>query len=284
MHYCQFKAGEIAIAVETPEPLDIKEPYSLFLCEDEKTDLTVRFSYIKEILSVEGSIIKNNDSLVVSDDGECINFYYHILGEDDYYALRRVGKNEKTVHDIYIPERFKGRIWTRLVFTLINFDDVAAEFGASVFHAAFIEYNGEAILFTAPCGTGKSTQASLWKKYKGAEIINGDKALIYEKDGRCFVSGLPFSGSSNICKNKILPVKAIVRLGQAKENIVNRLKGAKAYKAVFEGCYHSGWNAEYNRATSLVAEKFALGVPVFSLDCLPDESAVEALENSLSLL
>ena len=108
-------------------------------------------------------------------------------------------------------------------------------------------------------------------------MINGDKALIYEKNGKFFVSGIPFSGSSSICKNRILPVKAIVRLSQAKENKAECLRGINAYKAVYEGCYHSKWNADYNNATSLVAEKFALGVPVVSFACLPDESAVEIL-------
>ncbi|WP_370839368.1 hypothetical protein [Intestinibacter bartlettii] len=31
------------------------------------------------------------------------------------------------------------------------------------------------ILFSAPSGTGKSTQADLWEKYENAEIINGDR-------------------------------------------------------------------------------------------------------------
>ena len=39
MHYCQFKAGGIVIGVETPEKLDVKEPYSLFLTENEKENV-----------------------------------------------------------------------------------------------------------------------------------------------------------------------------------------------------------------------------------------------------
>lgn len=283
MHFCQFKAGEIVLGAETPEPLEIKEPYNLFVYENEKSDLSIKFDYTKEIYSVQGSVINNTDSLVVSEDTENYYFYYHVLGNDKYYALRKVKKCDPTKHEIFIPEEYQGMIWTRLVFSLINFDDVAAQFGASVFHASFIEYNGEAILFTAPCGTGKSTQATLWEKYKNAEIINGDKALIYEKNGQFFASGLPFSGSSKICKNKILPIKAIVRLGQAKENRLNRLTGINAYKAIFEGCYHSSWNGEYNKKTALTAEKFATGVSVYSLECLPDKSAVETLHNIFNI-
>lgn len=281
MHSCQFRAGEIVLSVETPEKLDIKEPYSFFVCENEKSNLSVRFCYINEINEVKGSITNNSDTVVVAEDCENLYFYYRVLGDGNFYALRRVNKNDLTKHEIFIPEKYRGMIWTRLVFSLINFDDVAAQFDSAVFHASFIEYNGEAILFTAPCGTGKSTQASLWEKYKGVEIINGDKTLIFEKNGQLFASGLPFSGSSEICKNKILPIKAIVRLGQSKENKINILTGVKAYKAVFEGCYHSVWSNEYNKKTSLIAEKIATAVPVYSFDCLPDKTAVDALYDVL---
>ncbi len=284
MHYRQFSAGEIVMNVATPEKLDVVKPYSDFLCDGQKADIFIEFAYCDEITSVAGQMLYKGDAYDVTDDGDCIYFYYHVQGESEYYAKRTVVKNNNTLHKIFIPEKFRGMIWTRLVFSLINFDDVASQFGASVFHSSVIEYNGSAVLFTAPCGTGKSTQAALWEKYRNAEIINGDKALIYEKNGDFYVSGLPFSGSSDICINKKMPVKAIVRLSQAKENIISRLTGLRAYKAVYEGCYHSKWSADYNKATSFIAERFASCVPVVSLACLPDESAVEVLEDFFSQL
>ena len=32
-----------------------------------------------------------------------------------------------------------------------------------ILHCAYVEYQGEAILFSAPSETGKTTQANLWK-------------------------------------------------------------------------------------------------------------------------
>ena len=225
----------------------------------------------------EGACIYKGNAYDVVKNGNITHFLYHSGGDAEYYAHRITDDEKSQLHRILIPEKYKGMIWTRLVFSLINFDEVAAIFGASVFHSSVVDCGGEAILFTAPCGTGKSTQAALWEKFRNADVINGDKALIYEKNGEFFVSGIPFSGSSSICKNRILPVKAIVRLSQAKQNKAEYLRGMNAYRAVYEGCYHSKWSAEYNNATSLVAEKFALGVPVVSFACLPDESAVETL-------
>lgn len=283
MHYCQFMAGEIVIGVETPEKLDVKEPYSLFLTESEKNDITVRFSYTDSIV-LSGELTTETDSFVLTEDEEYLHFYYHVAGDNEYYAERIVKKDNPVFYNILIPEKYTGNIWTRLVFTLINFEDIAAHVGASVFHSSVIDIGGEAVLFTAPCGTGKSTQAALWEKYRHAFIVNGDKSMIYEKDGVCLVSGVPFSGSSDICHNKKLPVKAVVRLSQAKENRIERLKGFNAYKVLHEGCYHSKWNPVYEKNTSDLIEKFALNVPIISLACLPDESAVEALEGVLDML
>ena len=58
-------------------------------------------------------------------------------------------------------------------------------------HASVINWKDKGILFSAPSGTGKSTQADLWKKYEGAKVINGDRALIRKRKRRVY--GLWFS-------------------------------------------------------------------------------------------
>ncbi len=280
MYSCQFKTGEVVINVETPEKLDVNDRFSLFLSDGENADVTVKFEYTDEI-KVQGRIIADCDNLLITEDDGYNCYYYHLTGESDYYALRKERKNANCQKIVYLPKKYKGQIWTRVVFDLMGYEDIAAQNGAVVFHASVVEHNGGAILFTAPCGTGKSTQAELWRKYRNADIINGDKALIYVKDGVPTVSGLTFCGSSNICKNKKLPVIAIVSLSQAKENTIRKLTGLGAYKAIYGGCYHSSSGVEINRMIDDVAEKFALSVPVVSLACLPDSSAVDTLDGFL---
>lgn len=283
MYSCQFKTGEIVINVETPEKLDVNDRFALFLSDGENADVTVKFEYADEI-KVQGKIIADSDNLLITEDNGYNCYYYHLIGENDYYALRKEKQGDSTQKTVFLPMKYKGQLWTRVVFDLMGFEDIAAQHSAAVLHASVVEYNGRAILFTAPCGTGKSTQAELWRKYRNADVINGDKALIYMNDGVPYVSGLTFCGSSNICKNKKLPVTAIVSLAQAKENIIRKLTGLGAYRAIFGGCYHSSSGAEINRMIDDVAEKFAVAVPVVSFACLPDSSAVDSLESFLEKL
>lgn len=63
---------------------------------------------------------------------------------------------------------------------------------------------------------GKSTQADLWNKYEGCEIINGDRSAITKKDGVWNAYGLPFAGSSRIYKNVKNPIRCVVVLNKRK--------------------------------------------------------------------
>ena len=149
-----------------------------------------------------------------------------------------------------------------------------------IFHASYIVTGGRAILFTAPSQTGKSTQAGLWQKFRGACVVNGDKAAVTLR-GRPLAHGVPFSGTSGICENVSAPLAAIVVLSQAPDNTIRRLGPSQAAAARCPNLF----------ADQAVSEEWALAlqglldlvasVPVYALACTPDERAVEALERAM---
>jgi hypothetical protein len=149
------------------------------------------------------------------------------------------------------------------------------------FHSSFIDYKGKGILFSAPCGTGKSTQAFLWEKHRNARIINGDKAGVSLKDGVVYANGVPFCGTSNICKNVTVPLNAIVLLEQAKENQIIRLKGAHALQMLMKNIYLDMIAPDEQRKCVDLLIDIMAEVPVYLLKCTPDEQAVESLEKVL---
>ena len=152
---------------------------------------------------------------------------------------------------------------------------------ALILHASFIKWRKKGILFSAPSSTGKSTQADLWQKYLGAEIINGDRAGIRKKDGVWRAYGLPYAGSSKIYRNESATLSAIVVLEQAEENCICPLGKTEAVARLLPEFSLHRWNATFmNEAMDLIAE-IVEDVPVYLLKCRPDKQAVEILRETI---
>lgn len=98
--------------------------------------------------------------------------------------------------------------------------DYIIDKGGFFLHCSCLRYKNEAVIFTAPSGTGKSTHAALWRRHFGGEVmmINDDKPLVREKDGRFCIYGTPWNGKHRVGNNICAPIKAIVFLTQAAEN------------------------------------------------------------------
>lgn len=156
--------------------------------------------------------------------------------------------------------------------------------GAAILHASYIDRNGQALLFTAPSGTGKSTQAELWAHYTGAEIVNGDRVLVRRRGGRWYAYGYPCCGSSRICLNRTLPLRAIVVLRQGKENRVESLSPPQKIRALAAATEVYPWdNREINRALD-IASMMVKNITVVQLTCRPEEGAVKMLNQYLEEL
>lgn len=153
--------------------------------------------------------------------------------------------------------------------------------GALVFHSSYMDWNGQAILFAGKSGVGKSTQASLWEKHAGAEIINGDRTLLRKKGGIWHAYGYPCCGSSDICINRTLPLKAIVILEQGNENKVETLTMGQKYRALFTGSEMYLWYEKEMERVNRLVEEIMTGVRIIKLVCRPDADAVEVLKTAL---
>lgn len=174
-------------------------------------------------------------------------------------------------------DRFPTGMTAKTLLNACAAEHLLARADGFLLHCALIESDGTAIAFTAPSGTGKSTQAALWQQYRNARILNGDRAALRIKDGHPWADGIPFSGSSRICENRSLPLKAIVYLTQAPRSECVRLTGAQAFARVWEGISVNTWDRTDLETVSQTLQQLLLTVPVFQLRCTPDESAVTAL-------
>ncbi len=154
---------------------------------------------------------------------------------------------------------------------------------ALVLHSAFIYYEGEAILFTAPSGTGKSTQADLWRQFAGAEVINGDRSVVlYNEERQRFeAAGLPFCGSSGINKVGQFPLKAVVFLDQAPENEAQKMETYRASVRLFGEMSINQWNGDAVQKSLELIDRLTAEVPMIHFACNMDPDAVTCLQEIL---
>lgn len=216
--------------------------------------------------------------------------------EDQGMSIRYIGTVQDTWEQAHIRTAHQGRchevqllsrihsgpVGLNVILESLGLEHLTIRNSSFLFHCSFIEVDGEAILFTAPSGTGKSTQADLWQKYRGTEIINGDRAAVrITEDGRILAEGVPFCGSSEHCKNRSLPLRAIVYLSQAPSTTIRRLRGYEAFFRIWEGITVNTWDRKDLELASETVRRVAERIPVYHMPCTPDEAAVIMLEQEL---
>lgn len=183
--------------------------------------------------------------------------------------------------DVILAQDALSGLGGKLILLLMEIPERLLRRGGIFLHAAMIEVNGRAILFTAKKQTGKSTQAELWRIHRGARILNGDRALLQRKDGVWYAMGSPYYGTSDYCEKAALPLSALVQLSQAKENQVTHLTAKAALSAFLEGCTYDPTDPAQTAAVMDLALAAYRDVPFYHLACLPDETAVACLESVL---
>lgn len=163
----------------------------------------------------------------------------------------------------------------------LAFEKMMSEHQRFILHSSFIDTKKGAVLFTAPSGTGKSTQAELWYKYRNAEIINGDRAGIWKENCVWMAGGVPWCGTSGIMQNKQIPLRAIVILKQAKENEIKNIHFPYKVSHLLAQLTVNPWNRKMITLAQMFCMLLCQEVPVIQLSCRPDKEAVEILEHEL---
>ncbi len=158
------------------------------------------------------------------------------------------------------------------------------KFNGMMLHSSCVEKDGQAYLFSARSGTGKSTHTHLWlQNFSGTRIINDDKPALVCEEGKWFVWGTPFSGKTDENVNVKLPVRAIVFLHRSEVNQVEKMPVARAVGLLLEQTIKPADRKMAEKMLEL-ADLLLRTVPVFSLGCNMDPQAAEVAYNGIERL
>lgn len=146
--------------------------------------------------------------------------------------------------------------------------------GIILMHGSVVAVDGQAYLFTAKSGTGKSTHTALWMRLFGerAEMVNGDKPFLKVCDGNVTAYGSPWNGKERLGSNISRPLKAICVLERDVRNHISPMDGALATPVLIQQTFRPDNVPGTIKSLSLVAE-ISRTVPVWQLGCNMEEEA-----------
>ena len=282
-----FEIAGLLIRVESPFELNDLYELSHFHVThtpSKEPDALYALDLLPKDWIVRGTKLAQDDhSAVYTHNGELHRYYFwNIYSKDRYVLLRRSSDSAKT-NTIYLQEETLDRILPQ--FRLSAFlapERLLLANQAFLLHAAVIEWQGRGILFTAPSGTGKSTQAALWAQLEGAKVINGDRAIIRRIADRYTVYGSPYAGTSGIYQNCAVPLQAIVVLSQAPQNTLQQLSPATAFRRILPQITALPWDADFMHTLTELLLEAVPRIDTYHLACLPNAEAVQILKTQLA--
>lgn len=228
----------------------------------------------------EGRVLARRPDLLVLDAPGGEWRYIGVKGNPEPYACYMETASD-AAHIMLSPSRIAELNIDPVFTSLFALERRQIALDAMVLHCAFMVHEGKAILFSAPSETGKTTQANLWGKYRGTRVVNGDRALLQRIDGVWHARGWPVCGSSEVCHNEDISVKAIVMLSQAPEDRAERMHPMKAFTQIYTQLTVNRWNKPANLRAMELLEQLIGELAVYHLACTMEETAVIALENAM---
>lgn len=227
-------------------------------------------------------ILADRQNAVYQWQGEEHRYYYWNIFSEERFILLRYKLDDPGNCSIYLQPEDLNRILPQFrLAAFLSPERLLLHFDAFLLHSSLIDWQGNGILFTAPSGTGKSTQAELWHQLEGAQILNGDRAIIRQLQDGFKAYGSPYAGSSGIFTKHSTPIRAVVVLSQAPENSLERLSPVDAFNQLYRQSTVLSWDPQFvDRISECLLDLIEM-IPVYHLACRPDAGAVAALKAKL---
>ena len=150
-------------------------------------------------------------------------------------------------------------------------------------HGSTVAVDGNAFLFTAKCGTGKSTHTRLWRQVFGdrAVMVNDDKPFLKLTETGVLACGSPWSGKHGLDTNITVPLQGICILERGKENQIHRISSEEALPMLLHQSYcplAPEKRTRFEEQVRFLAET----VPLWHMYCNMDPSAAEVSHQAMS--
>ena len=153
-----------------------------------------------------------------------------------------------------------------------------------LFHGTAFLWQGRAWLFSAPSGTGKTTQFRRWRSLYRDEvsILNGDKPILEFTDcGQIMVHPSPWKGKERWGGMQKAPLGGIIYLEQGKENKITRMKPQEAVIPIYKQFLFLPETGDAIHAVCQLEDALLRNIPVWKLVNLGDAASARLTHDVL---
>lgn len=149
-----------------------------------------------------------------------------------------------------------------------------------LFHGSTVALDGFAYLFTARCGTGKSTHTRLWREvFPDAQMVNDDKPFLEITKDSIIAHGSPWSGKHGLSENISVPLKGICILHRGPGNKIQPISTAEAMEMLLaQGYCPLTVQEKFQHLTEALAQTVSL----WSMECTKDPEAAKVSHDAMS--
>lgn len=150
-------------------------------------------------------------------------------------------------------------------------------------HGAVVAVDGQAYLFTAKSGTGKTTHTRLWMRQFGdrAVMVNGDKPLLHITSEGVTVYGTPWDGKEHLSTNTSCPLKALCILTRSETNHIERISKKEALPMLCQQSYRPCSPIGAQKMLALV-DRLGSSVPLYRLGCNMEPEAAKVAYHGMN--
>ena len=150
-------------------------------------------------------------------------------------------------------------------------------------HGSTVAVDGKSYLFTAACGTGKSTHTRFWRQTFGdrAVMVNDDKPFLRIRSDGVLACGAPWSGKHGLETNITVPLQGICVLERGTENEICPATVEDLLPMLLhQGCppREKAQVAHYERLVHTLAQT----VPLWNMRCNLDPNAAKVAWEAMS--
>ena len=153
---------------------------------------------------------------------------------EDIALERKMHEKERLLEGLQEHKVYDSQL--ELTAVQRKFADMLFEQNALAFHGSVVAVDGQAYLFTAKSGTGKSTHTRFWRETFGdrAVMVNDDKPFLRLTQDGVLAYGSPWNGKHKLGNNICVPLKAICILERGQENKIQPISGQEAMVMLFQ--------------------------------------------------